>query len=151
MNKNWTSCAEWPADVYTGADGKYITKDASHGTRLQAEGVCKRLGKDGFGGDGKAFPLRTWVEPPELCKCENPRIHRTKPDLGVYSPVACRTCGRPWDVQECNMPQLIKTRGGGLAPLRRAYPKVKRNKPCPCGSVNAKGKPVKFKNCCGAV
>ena len=31
---------------------------------------------------------------------------------------------------------------------RFIYQGVKRNDPCPCGKVNADGKPVKFKKCC---
>ena len=31
----------------------------------------------------------------------------------------------------------------------KAAPKVGRNDPCPCGSVDGNGKPKKFKKCCG--
>ena len=34
-------------------------------------------------------------------------------------------------------------------PFRRAQEKVGRNDPCPCGAVDAAGKPVKHKKCCG--
>lgn len=31
---------------------------------------------------------------------------------------------------------------------RKLVAMVGRNEPCPCGSVNSEGKPIKFKNCC---
>jgi len=33
--------------------------------------------------------------------------------------------------------------------IQRESSKVGRNDPCPCGKTNAKGKPVKYKKCCG--
>ena len=30
----------------------------------------------------------------------------------------------------------------------REYPKIGRNDPCPCGSIDKNGKHIKFKNCC---
>jgi preprotein translocase subunit SecA len=33
--------------------------------------------------------------------------------------------------------------------MTRAYPKVGRNDPCPCGATKSDGKPVKYKNCHG--
>jgi uncharacterized protein YecA (UPF0149 family) len=30
----------------------------------------------------------------------------------------------------------------------RAFPKTGRNQPCPCGKIDANGKPVKYKKCC---
>ena len=34
-------------------------------------------------------------------------------------------------------------------PFRRKSEKVGRNDPCPCGAVDADGKPRKYKKCCG--
>ncbi len=34
-------------------------------------------------------------------------------------------------------------------PFRRKGQKVGRNDPCPCGAVDANGKPIKYKKCCG--
>ncbi len=34
-------------------------------------------------------------------------------------------------------------------PFRRGAQKVGRNDPCPCGAVDANGKPLKYKKCCG--
>lgn len=42
--------------------GDNISTD-THDTFEQAIGVCKGLERHGFGGDGKVFPLRTWVSP----------------------------------------------------------------------------------------
>lgn len=30
----------------------------------------------------------------------------------------------------------------------REFPKIGRNDPCPCGSIDKNGKHIKFKNCC---
>ena len=58
--KAYISHARWPADVYTGIDGTSISKD-KHGTPEEAHAVCERLKRDGFGGEGKHFPISTWV------------------------------------------------------------------------------------------
>jgi preprotein translocase subunit SecA len=34
-------------------------------------------------------------------------------------------------------------------PFRRGGEKIGRNDPCPCGAVDASGKPMKYKKCCG--
>lgn len=58
--KNFQSCAEW--DKHTqGFHSNNITKD-QHETKEQAEGVCKLLRKEGLGGEGIWFPVKTWVE-----------------------------------------------------------------------------------------
>lgn len=58
--KEWRSCAEWPEGVIIGQEDDISTD--SHHEENQAEAVCKMLQQMGFGGDGKVFPLRTWVE-----------------------------------------------------------------------------------------
>ncbi len=50
------SIAEWPSDSDVGRS------EDEHDTRRQAEAVCERLERDGLGGMGQVFPLRTWVE-----------------------------------------------------------------------------------------
>ncbi len=57
----WRSCAKWPINVTTTFPNN-VSKD-THDTKEQAEGVCSLLHKDGLGGNGKIFPLTTWVEP----------------------------------------------------------------------------------------
>ena len=59
--KKWTSKAQWPLDVYRGMDGKGITSD-EHDSYDSAEAICHALRHEGFGGERKHFPLRTWVE-----------------------------------------------------------------------------------------
>jgi len=56
----YKSCAEWPEG--TVSEPGNITKD-SHHEKGQARSVCNLLRLQGFGGEGKVFPVRTWVEP----------------------------------------------------------------------------------------
>jgi hypothetical protein len=60
MNK-WSSNAQWPLDVYRGMDGTGITTD-THRTEKEAKAVCRLLEREGFGGERKHFPIRTWTE-----------------------------------------------------------------------------------------
>ncbi len=53
------SCAQWPEDCCP-AIGSY--SEDTHGSREEAEGVCSLLHRNGFGGDGVHFPVKTWVE-----------------------------------------------------------------------------------------
>lgn len=55
----FTSNAEWPAGTIAG--GCDISTD-NHDTEAQAQGVCRGLMEKGFGGEGRIFPVRTWVE-----------------------------------------------------------------------------------------
>lgn len=57
----WTSNAEWPLDVYRGTHGDGVTTD-THNSFDAAEAVCHALRHEGFGGQRKAFPLRTWID-----------------------------------------------------------------------------------------
>ena len=52
------SVAYWPAG--TTCEPNDITRD-NHYSHAEAEGVCSLLRRNGFGGDGKVFPLRTEV------------------------------------------------------------------------------------------
>ena len=63
----WTSHAQWPLETYKGMYGDGISTD-THQTQAQAEAVCAALRREGFGGEGKSFPLKTWVTP-------NDKIH----------------------------------------------------------------------------
>lgn len=56
----YKSHAQWPLDVYKGMDGKGISTD-SHDTQAGAMAVCEALKRDGFGGQGVAYPVRTWI------------------------------------------------------------------------------------------
>ena len=55
----WKSCAEWPPEAYSFNGG--VSED-THGTKEFAEAICRQLERDGFGGGGIHYPLRTWVE-----------------------------------------------------------------------------------------
>jgi hypothetical protein len=55
------SFAQWPDTVNTGRSDHVSTDD--HDTREAALAVCRELVRSGFGGDGKVFPLRAWIEP----------------------------------------------------------------------------------------
>lgn len=59
----WKSNAQWPLDVYRGMDGSGISTD-THESLEGAQAVCDGLRRDGFGGERKHFPVRTWVTPP---------------------------------------------------------------------------------------
>lgn len=58
--EKWQSNAEWPIGVCSTRNGDNVTTDR-HRTRAEAENVCFMLERDGFGGLGKHFPIRTWV------------------------------------------------------------------------------------------
>jgi hypothetical protein len=48
----WKSHAQWP-------DG--TISDDTHESEEYAQAVCRLLERNGFGGDGIDFPVRTWV------------------------------------------------------------------------------------------
>ena len=59
----YKSCAEWPSDLYTGADGSHISTDL-HETKVEADSVCVMLRRRGWAGGmvfPVRFPVRTWV------------------------------------------------------------------------------------------
>lgn len=56
----YQSNAQWPLDVYNGMYGDGISTD-KHDNRKMASIVCDLLDQNGFGGEGKHFPIRTWV------------------------------------------------------------------------------------------
>lgn len=61
MKEIYISNAKWPLEVYRGMDGKGISTD-THESLEGAIAVCRALKRDGFGGQGKEFPLDVWVE-----------------------------------------------------------------------------------------
>ena len=54
------SIAVWPEGTVSDPDNE--SKD-KHDTEGQASAVCSMLERNGFGGDGKVFPLSTRTEP----------------------------------------------------------------------------------------
>ncbi len=66
--KKWKSCAEWDCTI-PGFHTNNVTTDA-HDTRKAAEAVCRALERDGLGGDGVFYPVRTWVEHSSLPNAE---------------------------------------------------------------------------------
>jgi hypothetical protein len=56
----WISKAQWDLECYRGQYGDGVSTD-KHPTREAAEAVCRILGREGFGCEGKHFPTRTWV------------------------------------------------------------------------------------------
>ena len=61
--KRWRSCAQWDRSV-RGFYANNVTKD-DHETYEQAFAVTLMLERQGLGGEGIHFPLKTWVEPIE--------------------------------------------------------------------------------------
>lgn len=57
--KQYKSIAEW--DYSNHQFMNEFTVDF-HETEEQAKAVCKMLERDGFGGKGVIFPIKTWVE-----------------------------------------------------------------------------------------
>lgn len=56
----YTSNAKWPR-----MDAEYSNSEMTsdeHDSYEQAKAVCDMLDRDGFGGEGKMFPVKTWVE-----------------------------------------------------------------------------------------
>jgi len=58
--KRWTSNAQWPKGSVIQSRANDKTTDF-HSTESQAVAVCRMLERDGLGGNGKVFPIRTWV------------------------------------------------------------------------------------------
>ena len=56
----YQSNAKWPLDAYKGPYGDGISTD-KHRSMAAAQAVCDGLKREGLGGEGKLFPLETWV------------------------------------------------------------------------------------------
>ena len=67
----YQSNALWPDGVCSSKYGDNISTD-THSTLEQSAGVCRALRREGFGGEGKVFPLCVWTsdvqQPPALPK-----------------------------------------------------------------------------------
>ncbi len=59
--QKFKSIAVWPDGIVHNPEGTNITEDF-HDTYEQANGVIRRLNREGFGGEGKCFPISTSVE-----------------------------------------------------------------------------------------
>jgi hypothetical protein len=57
----WKSVILWPEEVSTGNDPNISTDD--HETAEMAISVCEAIKREGLGGEGKIFPLDTYVLP----------------------------------------------------------------------------------------
>ena len=57
----YKSIAKWPYPEVRLGNSENESSD-THSTRQAAESVCKRLLREGFGGDGKIFPISVRVE-----------------------------------------------------------------------------------------
>lgn len=68
------SNALWPKGVCSTMYGDNISTD-THPTQRHAEAVCRALEREGFGGERKHFPLKTWVsavqQPPQIPEDES--------------------------------------------------------------------------------
>jgi len=59
----YKSKAQWKKEDFEYFGNKDLISEDTHDTKEQAEAVCRLLERDGFGGNGKFFPIRTWTEP----------------------------------------------------------------------------------------
>jgi hypothetical protein len=57
----WKSNAKWPESC--GVVDNVSTD--THDTQEQAIAVCQMMKENGFGGDRKEFPIKTWITTPE--------------------------------------------------------------------------------------
>ena len=58
----YKSCAKWPEGTIPHCNDVSRVVEYSEDV---ATSVCNRLEAEGYGGEGKVFPLHTWVEPEE--------------------------------------------------------------------------------------
>ena len=58
--QEYRSNAQWPKGTCGGHRGD-CSSDI-HWSKGCAEGVCALLEREGFGGEGKVFPIKTWVD-----------------------------------------------------------------------------------------
>lgn len=62
----FTSNAEWPEGTISGS----TTSQDIHQTEEAAKAVCDMLEVQGFGGEGKIAPIKTWVARETVEECE---------------------------------------------------------------------------------
>lgn len=58
----YTSNAEWPETITVGNIEGYNVSTDIHDSKEAAIAICKKLMREGFGGEGKIFPIRTWID-----------------------------------------------------------------------------------------
>jgi hypothetical protein len=95
--------------AYWGDDAPTEITTDEHDTYKAAAGVCEMLETDGYGGEGKLFPISTTV----IKKDED---HDLKEMIANYE-----LCPRSSDVPQ--IPTYV-----------RSHPKIGRNETCHCGS-----------------
>lgn len=59
--KRFRSHAQWPKGAVRQQRAANHTTDG-HETEAAAQAVCRMLERDGLGGEGEIFPLKTWTE-----------------------------------------------------------------------------------------
>lgn len=91
MKHTYYSNAKWPDD--SGVHDSYGEPESQdrHSTEREALSVCKMLERDGLGGEGKIFPVRTWVS--EKCESENAGWCNFKGDCDYKLPCDDGTAG----------------------------------------------------------
>jgi len=89
------SNAEWPEGAgVLNSYGERKSQD-SHQTERAALSVCKMLEKDGLGGNGVIFPIRTWAsekcshEKSGWCNSTSPCQYKEKLEDGLF---ICEGC-----------------------------------------------------------
>ena len=55
----YKSCAKWPEGTCPYSND--VTRVVEYNEDV-AKGVCRALEQNGYGGEGKVFPFKTWVE-----------------------------------------------------------------------------------------
>ena len=91
--KLFRSFARWPAGTHFGEQCDVTSDD--HFTEAEANGVGDLLKQNGYGGNGRIFPLETWVIP--LCP-ETGETHSFSAAKPTDRHLTCITCGlQQWD------------------------------------------------------
>lgn len=128
-NMTHRSHAQWPdGTIASSKDGSQVSTD-NHHSEEEARGVCNRLELDGYGGDNKIFPVKTWVTPIPF--------EELYPEEGQILADICQERGEQKDRGVRLKPMFLDA----TEPVR-VETTAGRNDTCPCGS----GK--KYKKCC---
>lgn len=130
--KNYRSHARWADNVFTNINGDHISTD-DHYSEDEARVVCKRLREEGFGGDGKDFPIETWVTP-------IPFEEQFPEEAKIFAEI-CEQRAEAKEKGKRLTPMFLDSENPFNQPITTDK-KIGRNDPCPCGS----GK--KYKKCC---
>ena len=145
--KTYRSHARWKeGTVAFSMDGSQITTD-DHYSEEEAQGVCRMLERDGYGGDNKLYPVETWVTPIPFEE-QYPEEAQILADLCAERAEAKARGERIKPIYLDEPSPIIMTYKNNhpsyesVATIVRSEDKIGRNEPCPCGS----GK--KYKKCC---